>query len=352
MAGRRWQVRRHRRHPRRRRHGADGAGRTLVQESLQRLGHLLGAREAGSRIRVERPLVDLLEDRRDVRPDGRDGRGRGGDAGHGHGRGAVALPGAPARQELVEHDAQAVDVGRLGRLLAERLLRAEVVDRAERDTGQGQARVGPGPGDPEVGDLHAAVGRDEHVAGLHVPVDDSARVRRGERVRDLGSEAGGLAGRERAVAGEQRRDVLAVHELHDDVRAVGVGAEVVHADDVGMAQRGGGLGLLLEAGDEGGVAPVLGVKDLDRDLAAELGVGGAIDRRHAALAQELDEPVSAPEHVAERCHSSISPVFARPPGRIRGRGRAGSPRTRRPCRAVARASSTDAFSQPIGVPAS
>jgi hypothetical protein len=37
-----------------------------------------------------------------------------------------------------------------------------------------------------------------------------------------------------------------------------------------MTQGGGGLGLLLEAGDEGGIPSVLRVENLDRDLAAQL----------------------------------------------------------------------------------
>ena len=303
-AGRRWRARRRPRHPRRA-GTVRGAAPSRKPSSASAIASRAG--EAGGRVRVERPAVDCLQDRRDVRSDGRDERRRGRDAGHRHGRRAVALPGAPAREELVQHDAQAVDVGRLGRLLAERLLRAEVVDRAERHAGQRQAGVGPGAGDPEVGDLDAAVGRDEHVARLHVAVDDPAGVRGGEGVGDLRGQARRLAGRERAVAGEERRDVLAVHELHDDVRAVGVGAEVVDADDVRVAQGRGGLGLLPEPRDEGRIAAVLGVEDLDRDLAAQLGVGGTVDRRHAALAQELDEPIPAAEHVAERCHSSVSP---------------------------------------------
>ena len=68
------------------------------------------------------------------------------------------------------------------------------------------------------------------------------------------------------------------------------------------------MGLLPESRHEVRVATVLGVEDLDRDLAAELGVGGPEDRRHPALAKELDEPIPAPEHVPERCHWSFSPV--------------------------------------------
>ncbi len=54
-------------------------------------------------------------------------------------------------------------------------------------------------------------------------------------------------------------------------------AEVVDRDDVGVVQRGGGQGLLAEAGEEVRIATVLGAEDLDRDVAIELGVVGAVD---------------------------------------------------------------------------
>ena len=133
-------VSRHRRRPpfpllpRRLRATAGGTVRAsaLVQEALPAPRPSPRRSRSGQPDPGSAPAVDRLQDRRDVRSDGRDERGRGRDAGHRHGRRAVPLPGAPAGEELVEHDAQAVDVGRLGRLLAERLLGAEVVDRAER----------------------------------------------------------------------------------------------------------------------------------------------------------------------------------------------------------------------------
>ena len=69
--------------------------------------------------------------------------------------------------------------------VAARLLRAEVVDAAHRHAARGDRRFGRGLGDAEVGDLDAAVGREEDVAGLDVAMDDAPRVRRVERVRDL-----------------------------------------------------------------------------------------------------------------------------------------------------------------------
>ena len=90
-----------------------------------------------------------------------------------------------------------------------------------------------------------------------------------ERAGDAGPDARGLARRQRAAPAEDGREVLAVDQLHDDVRAARVLAVVVDRDDVRVAQRGGGLGLLAEARREVGVAQVLGAEELERDVATE-----------------------------------------------------------------------------------
>ena len=69
------------------------------------------------------------------------------------GRG-VALERAPAGQHLVQHDAQRVDVGLAGHLVAARLLGAEVVDRSQRGAGDRHGGLAHGAGDAEVGHLH------------------------------------------------------------------------------------------------------------------------------------------------------------------------------------------------------
>ena len=105
-------------------------------------------------------------------------------------------------------------------------------------------------------------------------------------------------GGERAVAAHDRGQVLTVDELHDDERAVLVLAEVVDRDDVGVVERGGGQGLLAEAGAEVRIATVLGAEDLDRDVAIELGVVGAVDAGHAPLPEELHQSIPPAEDAA------------------------------------------------------
>ncbi len=138
-------------------------------------------------------------------------------------------------------------------------------------------------GEAEVEDLHPAVVGDEDVLGLQVPVDDPLLVRGGEAVGDLERVVDRLALRELA-AGEDRAQRLAFEELLDDVGRAVVLADVVDGGDVGVVEDAGGLRLLLEAAQAVGVGGEGGRQDLDRDVAAEARVLGAVDLPHAARA--------------------------------------------------------------------
>ena len=98
----------------------------------------------------------------------------------------------------------------------------------------------------------------------------------------------------------QRRLVLddllqraAVEELHRDVVGAVPLAAVVDADDVLVLEAGGAGGLAAEALDELLVLGEAAVEHLQRDLAPELEVLGAVDVGHPAGAEALDDPVAA-----------------------------------------------------------
>ena len=77
---------------------------------------------------------------------------------------------------------------------------------------------------------------------------------------------------------------LALQQLGHDIRRSVVLADVKNGDNVGMVEGGGGLGFLLKAAKPFGIArPVLG-QYLDRNVAFQRGVAGAIDLAHAARA--------------------------------------------------------------------
>ena len=232
-------------------------------------------------------------------PDGGRVRDRAGQSGEGDRCRAVTLPRPDPGEHLVQDDAQAVDVGGGRGLLATRLLRAEVMDRAEGRPRQRHLCLGDRPGDAEVGDLDPAVGPDQDVARLDVAVDEPAGMSGGEGLRDAGPDPGDLPRVERTAPAQDRREVLPVDQLHDDVRAARVLAEVVDGDDVGVAERGRRLGLRAETRREIGIAQVLRTEQLERDVATELGIGGAVDGRHPAAAQQLDQAVAAAQRLSD-----------------------------------------------------
>ena len=319
--------RRQRPHPRRPPFPHSGGGRRLPggQPAVQRVRERSGRAPAVLRLERQRPVDDrreLLGYRRSDRPWV---RGRAAESSDRHRSGAVALPGPLPGEHLEEHDAQREDVAGLRGRLAARLLGAEVMDGSERRPGQRQRRLGDRPGDAEVRHLDLAVAADDDVPGLHVAVDDPLRVGCRKRPGNRGRDPRGLARRECAIGAQDRREVLTVDELHDDERTAWILAVVVDADDVGVRKRRHGAGLEPEARREIRVAEILGTEQLDGDVAAQLGVGRAVDGRHAALSDQLDQPVAAAHQRSDFRQTSV-PRAAPDPSRRVGRHRtAGRP---------------------------
>jgi hypothetical protein len=135
-----------------------------------------------------------------------------------------------AGQHLVEHAAQGVDVrARIDGALADRLLGAHVVRRAQREAGLGQPVVTrfvrrERPGDAEVGDQRMAAGQ-EDVLRLDVSVDHPMLVGVVQPVGHLTRDADGIGHRQLALARQPAPQRFAIHERHGEpelslVRAV------------------------------------------------------------------------------------------------------------------------------------
>ena len=154
--------------------------------------------------------------------------------------------------------------------------------------------------DAEVGDLHAAAGREQHVARLHVAVHDPVVVRVREGVGDLRAERRDL-GRREGVAGPQLRpQAPALDELHDDER-LGAAAPVVDPHDVGVVQARRGPGFTLEPLRRGRGDGRR--RHLDRDDPLQQAVAGAVDVAHAARTQPDPELVAVGEEFRDRRHA-------------------------------------------------
>ena len=223
--------------------------------------------------------------------------------------GRVAAEGRPAHQQLVEHAAEGVDVRARVDGVAPGLLGAEVGGGAHHGADLGEVLVGvggDGPGDAEVGDLHLAGGGDEHVAGLHVAVDDAVAVGEAEGGGHVGADVGHPVGVERALGAQDVRQRAAVDVLHDDeVGAVRL-APVVDADDVGVVEVGGRRGLPPEPLDERRVGGELGEQHLHGDGPVEQLVAGEEHLGHAAAPEAPVQLVATVEDGGARVGHAAS----------------------------------------------
>ena len=81
-------------------------------------------------------------------------------------------------------------------------------------------------------------------------------------------------------------------ELHDDERTGVAVADIEHRDDVGMIERGGRLRFAREPAHGGRIARRIRGDDLQRDVALERGVPGAIHLAHPTAAQTGDDVIA------------------------------------------------------------
>ena len=151
-----------------------------LAQAIEHLARIDGPVVGGLLGRPQHQLVELLGDAGvlDARP------------GHGVGRvlegdlhGLLALIGLLAREHLVEHDAERVDVAAGIGHAARHELGGEVGDRAEQ-LGAGRGVRRRRSRQTEVADLDPAVLREQHVLGLDVAVHDPGAMRRREARED------------------------------------------------------------------------------------------------------------------------------------------------------------------------
>ena len=137
-----------------------------------------------------------------------------------------------------------------------------------------------------------------------------------ERAGDLDRVGDRLVDRQPADAADAVLERLALDVLEDDVGAAVLLARVDDADDVRVVELGDRARLAAEALELVGVRRDVAVHELDRDLALERRVEGAVDRRHPAGPDLGVEPVAAAQlHADERAHL-LGPIVADVPASL------------------------------------
>ncbi len=135
-------------------------------------------------------------------------------------------------------------------------------------------------------------------------MDDSLPVRGVEGLGDLRAILQHLRQRQRAT-GQRVGQRFAVDQLHHQVVAALLLADVEQRADVGMAQRGDRLRLAPEAGEQRGVGGEVGRQHLDRHLAVEARVPGAVDLAHSAGADRRGDLVRTEPGAGIKCHGTV-----------------------------------------------
>ena len=193
----------------------------------------------------------------------------------------------------MEQTAERVDVGAAVDRLAVDLLGGEVGGRAHGSAlARRDALLVESPGQPEVGEIDMLVRVEQHIGGLDVAMDEAARVRRIQSVRDLAAD-GERAGRlERALRAEQRAQVGSLDVAHRQVEAPVDVARVVDRHHVRVLERHCELRLAREARTEALIQRELGRHQLQRDRPFQPQVVGAVDDAHPATADQLVDPIA------------------------------------------------------------
>ena len=232
---------------------------------------------------------------------GQDARRGGHDLVHvlvGHRQRTFAGMRLPPGEQLEQHDARRIHIGaRVGRP-AGHLFGRQVGGRSDDHSALGLHRPGDRSGQPEVGDLHRARGRQQHVLRLDVTVREAGLMRGLQPGQDAAHDVQRLAGAEPAALVQQLTQRPAGNVLHRDVVQPLVRALVEDGDHVRAGQPRRRPCLADEPAHELGVVGQLGVRDLERDHAVKPRVRAEIHGRHATPRDARVNVVPAAEQLA------------------------------------------------------
>ena len=199
--------------------------------------------------------------------------------------------GRASGQQLVQDRAETVDVGRHAQpvRLHLRLFRCHVARRAGDFLAVVAERFVEPPGKAEVRHLRLAAFVQQHVGRFQVEVQDAEPVRVVDGFGHAAHQHGGVLRRQRATRVDALGEALPAHQRHREEIQFGVRADLVDRHDVGMLQARRTLRLAGEARDEVGRGPRSGREQLQRHIAVERTLAGAIDHAHAALTELFEQ---------------------------------------------------------------
>ena len=159
------------------------------------------------------------------------------------------------------------------------------------------------------------VGLDHHVGRLQIAMHDAFVVRRLQPIGNIARDAQRFRRGQRTIC-ETRLKRFALDELHRNATRAIRFLEAVDLRDVAVVQRCEDARLALEAREAVGIGGDFDRKELQRDVAIELGVMRAIDLAHAACADRLtnvigSDVISSRRHLFRRSDVTSRIILAR-----------------------------------------
>jgi hypothetical protein len=161
----------------------------------------------------------------------------------------------------------------------------------------------------EIQDFHGPVVLDLDIGGFQITMNDACLVRDFERFGDLLADANDVINLQ-AVGGvlgfglscrNQVGERWSFDQLHDQAGRWSF-FKTIEVRDVGVIERRENLGLSLEPGDAIRIADDGIGEDLDRDVAIEPGIAGAVHLSHAAFAEGGQDFVRPESRAGRQCH--------------------------------------------------
>ena len=137
---------------------------------------------------------------------------------YGHRHRSLSLKGKPSGEHLIKYHTGGIQVGTAVDMTAPRLLRGDIVDRAQRLLGQRSLGGAGHPGDAKICNLYAPVPENHDILRLDVPMDDSPAVGMAEGPDDLGNKMECLPPTQRSTPlFHVLLEGHAVHQFHDNI---------------------------------------------------------------------------------------------------------------------------------------
>ena len=200
-----------------------------------------------------------------------------------------------AGEGFVRDDSERVNVCSGGCGVTAGLFRREVLNSSHHLTGCRQRHLVGNTRNTKVGDLDAALGRDEEVAGLDIAVNKPCRMGSLKCGRSLRDHVENAIGIEDSFAFKNGTERFARDEFHDEVGAALFLAVVEDVGDAFVVDEGSMTCFSTEPLKEPGVAKILILEDLNRDRTTDNEVCGFPHLAHSADRYATGQLVSATE---------------------------------------------------------